>query len=496
VAALALVVASDRYDDPALQRLRGPVRDAEELASTLADPAVGGFDVRTMLNEPAHLIAEEIEGFFRDRMRDDLLLLYFSCHGVKDDAGRLYFATTSTKLNRLAATGVASSFVGERMDHSRSRKIVLLLDCCYSGAFARGLHPRAGQSVDVQERFDGQGRIVITASTAMEYAFELEVDDGVDVTGGGTPSLFTSSVVRGLRTGAADLDGDGRISVDELYDYVFAQVRARSSSQTPSMFSSVQGELYIARSPGSAQDTGTTRRDGAVPVATRADAARPAPAAPAAEPERQPDPVGPPPETGPPARLRPVVLAGLAVLLVVAALLAGRALWVGEAPTALVPAAGPTAANGSVGPSPPQGTVPPSAAPPSAAGDGAVPGVLSQGAVTLSGGLEGLDLISGQVVPLPQSSLAYGGLTDQLLIWDETTSGATVLAGTPFDDVDAAELASLTYGRGADNPPLSRSDVPAGSLVAVHVRADTYAKVQVVEWEQALTLQWVTFGTG
>lgn len=98
-----------------------------------------------MINQPAHLVAEEIEGLFRDRLRDDLLLLYVSCHGVKDDTGRLYFATTNTKVHRLAATGVPSAFVSERMDHSRSRKIVLLLDCCYSRAFARGLHPRAGE---------------------------------------------------------------------------------------------------------------------------------------------------------------------------------------------------------------------------------------------------------------------------------------------------------------------------------------------------------------
>ncbi len=260
-ASLALIVASDRYDDPGLQRLRGPVRDAEALARILADPAIGGFEVRTLVNQPTFVVCEEIEGFFADRRRDDLLLVYFSCHGVKDDSGRLYFAGSNTKLRRLAATAVSSVFVNEQMDQSRSRKIVLLLDCCYSGAFARGMTARAGAGVDVRERFEGRGRVVITASTAMEYAFEL---DGDRLSGEGIPSVFTSAVVGGLQSGAADLDGDGKISVDELYDYVFQQVQDAAPHQTPSMMSNVQGELYIAQS----------RRKLAEPQQVEADSAR------------------------------------------------------------------------------------------------------------------------------------------------------------------------------------------------------------------------------
>jgi uncharacterized caspase-like protein len=216
------------------------------------------------VNQPAHLVNEEIEAFFAERVRDDLLLLYVSCHGVKDDNGRLYFASSNTKLRRLAATAVSSVFVGEQMDQCRSRKIVLLLDCCYSGAFARGMVPRAAPSMDLHERFDGRGRVVITASTAMEYAFEV---CGGELSGTGTPSLFTGALVRGLRTGDADRDGDGRISVDELYDYVYESVRDARSGQTPSMASNVQGELYVAAGPAAA-----------VPAAAVPAAAVPAPA--------------------------------------------------------------------------------------------------------------------------------------------------------------------------------------------------------------------------
>ncbi len=242
----ALIVACDVYEDPELSRLRVPVQDAQALSDVLSDPGVGGFQVRTLLNEPAFLVNEEIERFFADRRRDDLLLLYFSCHAVRDQSGRLYFAATNTKLTRLGATGISSAFVGEQMERSASRRVVLLLDCCYSGAFARGLLPRGGgEGIDLQERFGGRGRAVITASNAMEYAFE---GDELSMQAG-QPSVFTSAVVQGLRTGQADRDGDGWVSVDDLYEYVFEQVREATPHQTPSMFANLQGELFLAHNP-------------------------------------------------------------------------------------------------------------------------------------------------------------------------------------------------------------------------------------------------------
>jgi hypothetical protein len=241
----ALIVASYDYQDPGLRRLRAPARDAEALARVLHDPQIGGFDVRTMLNEPSYVVNEAVEEFFDERGRDDLLLLHFSCHGVKDEGGELYFATANTKLRRLGATAVAADFVNRRMSRSRSRRVVLLLDCCYAGAFERGIVARAGAGVDIEEQFGGRGRAVITASSAMEYAFE---GDQLADTQALQPSVFTSALVQGLETGEADRDQDGMVDLDELYDYVYDQVRAVTPNQTPGKWTfAVQGELYIAR---------------------------------------------------------------------------------------------------------------------------------------------------------------------------------------------------------------------------------------------------------
>ena len=241
----ALIVASDDYMDPGLRRLHAPAGDAQALAAVLSDPKIGGFEVRTMLNEPAHEVNLAVEEFFADRSLDDLLLVHFSCHGVKDEDGALYFATSNTKLRRLGATAVAADFVNRLMNRSRSRRVVLLLDCCYAGAFERGLAPRAGTDVAIKDQFEGRGRAVITASSAMEYAFEGgELADSREL----PPSVFTSSLVQGLQTGEADRDQDGMIALDELYDYVFDKVREATPNQTPGKWTfGVEGDLYIAR---------------------------------------------------------------------------------------------------------------------------------------------------------------------------------------------------------------------------------------------------------
>ncbi len=241
----ALIVAADQYTDPGLRRLRAPSSDARALAAVLRDPGIGDFEVRTLLNEPAHVVNLAVEEFFADRRPGDLLLVHFSGHGIKDEDGELYFAAANTVLGRLGATAVAAEFVSRRMNRSRSRRVVLLLDCCYAGAFERGLVARAGVEMGIEQQFSGRGRAVITASSAMEYAFEAgQLADIREV----QPSVFTSALVQGLETGEADRDQDGLVGLDELYDYVHDKVQAATPNQTPGKWTfGMEGQLYIAR---------------------------------------------------------------------------------------------------------------------------------------------------------------------------------------------------------------------------------------------------------
>ncbi len=245
----ALIIANGEYDNPGLSSLRSPAADAEALAEVLADRDVSEFDVQVVRDETAHVIASRVEDLFADSAADDVLLVHFSCHGSKSESGELFFAARNTRPERLASSAVPADFVQRCMRMSRSRSIVLLLDCCYGGAFSQGVAVRASGEVNVLDAFPGggfggRGRAVITASNSIEYAFEG--DHLAD--GHARPSVFTSALVDGLRTGDADRDEDGWIALGELYDYLFDSVRERNPNQTPSRDIEMQGELYLARS--------------------------------------------------------------------------------------------------------------------------------------------------------------------------------------------------------------------------------------------------------
>ncbi|MFC7383140.1 caspase, EACC1-associated type [Sphaerisporangium rhizosphaerae] len=250
--AYALLIATDHYDDPAFGHLRTPGSDAAALAAVLADPLIGGYAVRVLHNRPAGELHLAVEDFFDGRGRDDLLFLYLSGHGYKDDFGVLSFAARDSLRTRMASTSVAAEFVRAQMHRSRSRRIVVALDCCYSGAFPFGTRHRGAAPVDVVERLSGRGRVVLTATSELEYAFE--VDDGNRPAGvtrlaGGASSVFSEALIHGLRSGEADRDGDGYVDVGELYDYVYDRVRAGFPQQTPKMRGDIEGTLHVARSP-------------------------------------------------------------------------------------------------------------------------------------------------------------------------------------------------------------------------------------------------------
>jgi hypothetical protein len=242
----ALLVANAAYVDPALSRLRSPLQDTQELAAVLGDARIGGFEVDQLVDADEPTVRRRVAAFLSDRDMDDVLLLHFSCHGLKDQRGRLYLAAADTQLRSLAATALPASFVAEQMSESVARRGLLVLDCCYSGAFARGTAVRADRSVHIAEEFDGgTGWTVLTASSATEYSFE----GGILTDAEARPSVFTQALVDGLRTGAADLNGDGDISADELYEYAHRQVRDASTGQEPRKWTfGMAGTLVVARS--------------------------------------------------------------------------------------------------------------------------------------------------------------------------------------------------------------------------------------------------------
>ncbi|MEU4740991.1 caspase family protein [Actinosynnema sp. NPDC023658] len=235
----ALLIGSGRYDDAALRPLSAPAWDVDALSRVLGDPVVGGFEVVRLVDRSVQELRVAVEDFLMDRARDDFVLVYLTGHGVLDKRGRLVFAATDTGTTRLSATALSAAWLNELLADCMADSRVLVLDCCFSGAHGR---TKAGaDSVAAQLGEVGSGHAVLTASRDWEFSFEGDASGG---------SVFTTGLVEGLRTGDADLDGDGLITVEEAHTYAAGYVRDQGAQQHPQRWlTAAEGELVLAHSP-------------------------------------------------------------------------------------------------------------------------------------------------------------------------------------------------------------------------------------------------------
>jgi predicted KAP-like P-loop ATPase len=240
----ALLIGVGEYGE-GLQPLPAALNDVNALAQVLQDPLVGGFDgVSTLVNPSQAEMARGIELWFQGREPNDLILLFYSGHGLKDDSRNLYFAARNTEKHRnklIRSTATAAAFINECIRRCRAKYQVIILDCCFSGAFGE-LVPKNDSELNLQEQLGGEGVVVLASSSAVDYSFEEKEAD---------LSIYTRYLVEGMISGAADENGDGFITVAELHDYVKRKVEATFPVMSPGIFV-LKNEGYkirLARSP-------------------------------------------------------------------------------------------------------------------------------------------------------------------------------------------------------------------------------------------------------
>ena len=240
----ALLIGVGEYGE-GLQPLPAAPLDVAALAQVLQNPDIGGFDdIQQLANPSQPEMARAIELWFSARQPEDLVLLFFSGHGVRDDRRDLYFTASNTEKvnNRLVrSTATPARFVHDCIRGCKARQQVIILDCCFSGAFGE-LTAKDDGEIDLESQLGAEGRVVLTSTSAVDYSFE---DKGADL------SIYTRYLVEGLQTGAADADGDGVIVVEELHRYASRKVAESSPAMTPKIIT-LKDEGYriaLARSP-------------------------------------------------------------------------------------------------------------------------------------------------------------------------------------------------------------------------------------------------------
>ncbi len=239
----AILIGNSEFPEAAtLDALRCPPRDIQGMREVLLAPASQWFtDAELLLNEAHATVRNRIQRVFKQAAAHDQILLYYSGHGKLDQAGRLYLATKDTEEEYLETTSVELSLLRRLITNNPCKRVALILDCCHSGAAVADMQAKGHQAAVVAQRLDelAAGIHVLSATTASQQAYEKEGDDY---------SLFTKHLLEGLRHNRADMDGDGWVSINDLYDYVRQHV-GREAAQTP-RYKGVEvesGKYIIAR---------------------------------------------------------------------------------------------------------------------------------------------------------------------------------------------------------------------------------------------------------
>ncbi len=258
----AVIIGVGGYESTAVPKLRYPVADADAVYQTLI--ASGGFKKENILlltdrteRKPTLRNIKWALGTFlaRSAHKDDLVVIYFAGHGaseidqrgVERDGLSKYLVPSDADPDDLYSTALPMDEMQNVLARIEAERITVFLDACYSGAAGgRTFASTKTRTVNVDDIFlerltRSKGRAIVTASRPSELSIELpELGHGI----------FTYYLVRGLQ-GYADLNRDGIVSLQELYEYLTQEVsrksRAVGGNQHPMMKGELEGALPLTK---------------------------------------------------------------------------------------------------------------------------------------------------------------------------------------------------------------------------------------------------------
>ncbi len=216
-----LAIGNNHFPNLAAQtQLEYASRDAEELVSALQRNAQGVFrqthvqvlsDIRERKADRESIL--QAVRFLRLARAEDTVVVFLASHGISDKAGNYYFVPRDAQLADMEAISreparekydslVPWTVFFEGLRNAAGRR-VLIVDTCQARGIEGRVEPYSLMKRSASSRFS-----LIVAAKADEESQEYEP---------ARHGLFTYALLQALGP-AGDADGDGRVSVRELFD--------------------------------------------------------------------------------------------------------------------------------------------------------------------------------------------------------------------------------------------------------------------------------------
>lgn len=242
----ALVIGVTGYRGfPEGERLNFADDDARLFSETIQRPECGGFpreNVILLTNEGATrtAIAQAVKTLQNrvDSNENNTVYVFFAGHGIADQqSGDAYLMPYDASRELVMDKGFRTSFLIDEICKRLQRgNLVFFIDACH--ALSGGidlLDPTGGESGNMVNLMKNEINDIRSGRTTTMGFFSCQHDQVSyeDPKLGGGHGLFTWYLVQAIN-GAADTigtaDRDGRITADEMYDYVKRRVKAHTEA--------------------------------------------------------------------------------------------------------------------------------------------------------------------------------------------------------------------------------------------------------------------------
>ena len=245
----ALIIAVSEYDT--LNNLDFCKSDGEEINDILLSH---NYEIpeqsRLIGRVDGYKLRERIMDFFTDptvTLRDTLLF-YYSGHGVPDSEGRVYLCASETDADYPFRRGFSFQDLTDMMNMSLSKKIVAILDCCYSGTaeISKGSEQHAaimGNAAILEASkslIEGEGKCILASSQSNQEAYALKESNH---------SIFTHFLINGLNGEKEAMNEYGYVTAGSLAKFIYNGIMSlpvdRRPKQRPVTKMDISGEIVI-----------------------------------------------------------------------------------------------------------------------------------------------------------------------------------------------------------------------------------------------------------
>jgi uncharacterized caspase-like protein len=205
------------------------VSDARRVTRALASSKLYARTTQAVLSDEKasrDAILASLDAFIGKAGAGDTIVAFFAAHGLIDSNGKLLIALASTSPGERTTTALAFEAVAERLRRAKAR-VVVLLDVCHAGLADRDRIATNDDAVAQLVTQTGSSMVVLAASKGRQYSEETTAEKG------GRFSVAFEAVITRERQ-SHDLDGNGAISIHELYRGLKAKVvQGSGGKQTP-----------------------------------------------------------------------------------------------------------------------------------------------------------------------------------------------------------------------------------------------------------------------